>query len=60
MLNSFCGYAILLLVLSDDLEFGFNVFIEMIKHLIRSTMLAFAVCGCVIRTWICPYVAQLY
>ena len=40
MLNSFCGYTIVILVFFDDLQFGFSVFTEMITHLILSAIYA--------------------
>ena len=38
MLNSFCGYASLMLVFLEDLQLGFSLFAEMVKHLILSVM----------------------
>ena len=43
MLNSFCGYTIVILVFFDDLQLGFSVFTEMIKHLIL-----FAIYACIV------------
>ena len=43
VLNSFCGYTIVILVFFDDLQLGFSVFTEMIKHLIL-----FAIYACIV------------
>ena len=40
MLNSFCGYTIVIFVFFDDSLLGFDVFIEIIKYLIFPAMLA--------------------
>ena len=43
VLNSFCDYTIVILVFFDDLQLGFSVFTEMIKHLIL-----FAIYACIV------------
>ena len=52
MLNSFCGYSILMLVNLDDLQFGFNMFTKMIKNLIFYDMLAMW-WSCLPTQWLC-------
>jgi hypothetical protein len=61
MLNSLCGYAILMLVLLEDLLFGFCVFTEIIKqHLIMFAIVMEMLANRVCVFWGQGYDAQWY
>ena len=61
MLNSLCGYAILMLILLEDLLFGFCVFTEMIKkHLIMFAIVMKMFANKVCVFWGQGYDAQWY